>query len=110
MNLADMSLNDLKDLLKKIPSEIKRRTQEAQDAAKEAAIEKLKEIAKEHGYSLEELTGKKKSKGAKGPRGPVAAKYANPVNREETWTGRGRQPKWVQAALVSGKSLDDLKI
>ena len=110
MNLADMSLNDLKDLLKKIPGEIKRRSQEAQDAAKEAALEKLKAIAKEHGYSLEELTGKKKTRGAKGPRGPVAAKYANPSNPSETWTGRGRQPKWVQAALASGKTLDNLKI
>ena len=35
MNLADMSLNDLKDLLKKIPAEIKRRTDEAQNAARE---------------------------------------------------------------------------
>ena len=78
MNLADMSLNDLKDLLKKIPAEIKRRTDEAQNAAKEAAIEKLKAIAQEHGFTLEELTGKRKTKGAgsRSPQEPVAAKYA----------------------------------
>ena len=112
MNLADMSLNDLKDLLKKIPAEIKRRTDEAQNAAKEAAIEKLKAIAQEHGFTLEELTGKRKTKGA-GSRGlqePVAAKYANPDNPSQTWSGRGRQPVWVRDALASGKTLDSLKI
>jgi DNA-binding protein H-NS len=51
-------------------------------------------------------TGKKSSlKGRK-----IPPKYRNPDNASETWTGRGRQPKWVAAALSSGKSLDDLKI
>ena len=40
----------------------------------------------------------------------TSLKYRNPDNSAETWTGRGRQPKWVAAALASGKSLDDLKI
>lgn len=34
--------------------------------------------------------------------------YRN-VETGETWTGRGMQPKWVQAALASGKVLDDFK-
>src|SRR4051794_12275797 len=33
-------------------------------------------------------------------RGKVAPKYRNPDNPAETWTGRGRQPRWVQAALA----------
>lgn len=40
----------------------------------------------------------------------VPPKYRNPDNASETWTGRGRKPKWVEAALASGKSLDDIKI
>jgi DNA-binding protein H-NS len=43
-------------------------------------------------------------------RGKVAPKYRNPDNPGETWTGRGRQPRWVQAALAGGRSLSDFAI
>ena len=29
----------------------------------------------------------------------MPAKYRNPQNPDETWTGIGRSPKWVQAIL-----------
>jgi DNA-binding protein H-NS len=44
------------------------------------------------------------------PRGPAQQKYRNPDNPAETWAGRGRPPKWVQAALSSGQALEDLAI
>lgn len=31
------------------------------------------------------------------PRGKVAAKYKNPANASQTWTGRGKMPAWVKA-------------
>lgn len=110
MDLSNLNVEQLKDLLKKIPGEIKRRTEEATSAAREAAIEKLKQIAREHGYSLEELAGTKKPRKSSGARKPVAPKYANPANPSETWTGRGRKPLWVQAALNQEKSLESLLI
>src|SRR5689334_16095027 len=33
----------------------------------------------------------------------VPPKYRNPADKGETWTGRGRQPLWLVAALKSGK-------
>ena len=44
--------------------------------------------------------GSKKSalKGAK-----VAPKYRNPSNHEQTWTGRGVSPTWVQTLKAEGK-------
>jgi DNA-binding protein H-NS len=39
--------------------------------------------------------------------GPV---YRNPSNSAETWSGRGRQPKWVREALARGARLEDLAI
>ena len=39
--------------------------------------------------------------------GPV---YRNPSNSAETWTGRGRQPKWVREALARGLRLEELAI
>ena len=32
----------------------------------------------------------------------VAAKYRNPANPEQTWTGRGVSPSWVQALKAAG--------
>ncbi len=32
----------------------------------------------------------------------VAAKYRNPANPEQTWTGRGVSPAWVQALKTAG--------
>lgn len=56
------------------------------------------------------LGGKAAAKPSKLAGKKVAPKYRNPANKSETWTGRGRQPKWVAAALKSGKKIEDLAI
>jgi DNA-binding protein H-NS len=40
----------------------------------------------------------------------VVPKYKNPLNPDETWTGRGNKPMWVQNHLNSGGKKEDLKI
>jgi DNA-binding protein H-NS len=40
----------------------------------------------------------------------VLPKYRNPNNRSETWAGRGKRPRWLDAQLRSGKKLDDFLI
>ena len=40
----------------------------------------------------------------------VLQKYFNPVEPLETWSGRGKQPRWFVAALRSGHKPDDLRI
>lgn len=40
----------------------------------------------------------------------VLPKYCNPSAPLETWSGRGKQPRWVVAALRSGHKLEDLRI
>jgi DNA-binding protein H-NS len=40
----------------------------------------------------------------------VLPKYFNPSAPLETWSGRGKQPRWVVAALRSGRKLEDLRI
>jgi DNA-binding protein H-NS len=37
-------------------------------------------------------------------------KYRNPQNVSETWSGRGKRPRWVDIALASGDSLESLAI
>jgi DNA-binding protein H-NS len=40
----------------------------------------------------------------------VFPKYRNPAEPSETWSGRGKQPRWVVSALKSGKSMEDFEI
>jgi DNA-binding protein H-NS len=43
-------------------------------------------------------------------RAKVAPKYRNPADRSQTWSGRGRQPRWFKAALRKGKTERSLLI
>jgi len=47
---------------------------------------------------------------ARRPYPQVFPKYRNPAQPAETWSGRGKQPRWLAAQLRSGKNLDDFRI
>ena len=51
-----------------------------------------------------------KSAFGRGARGVVAPKYRNPENPSETWAGRGLKPRWLAAAIKSGKQPEDFLI
>ena len=60
---------------------------------------------------LAQLHGRmERQKRARRPYPKVRPKYRNPDRPSETWSGRGRQPRWVGAQLKSGKKVDDLLI
>jgi DNA-binding protein H-NS len=40
----------------------------------------------------------------------VAPKYRNPNNYNQTWTGRGMKPRWLQALLDHGRNADEFLI
>ena len=44
------------------------------------------------------------------PYPPVLPKYFNPDQPSETWTGRGKRPRWLVAQLKSGRRIEDFKI
>jgi DNA-binding protein H-NS len=72
---------------------------EKQNTERVALRQKLADMAKEHGLTLEEVLGK----GRKG-KGSVAPKYRDPKNPENTWSGRGRMPLWMVAATKGSKA------
>lgn len=47
---------------------------------------------------------------AKRPYPQVFPKFRNPEQPAETWSGRGKQPRWLTAQLRSGKKLNDFLI
>ena len=57
------------------------------------------------------ITGTKNGAGrGRGKVRSVAAKYRNPKNTEEVWSGRGRMPLWLGAEIKAGKSREDFLI
>jgi DNA-binding protein H-NS len=40
----------------------------------------------------------------------VFPKYQNPAVPSETWSGRGKQPRWLVSALKDGRTIEDFKI
>ena len=108
MDLSSLTVAQLRDLQQKIPNEIKRR--ESQE--KTDALNKLREMAKALGYSIEELMAKegKESKPKATAGTKVKVKYRHPENADLEWTGRGRKPKWVEAWLANGGSIDNLLV
>jgi DNA-binding protein H-NS len=102
MDLNALSLKELKDL----QSQVAKTISGFEDRKRQEAIAKLEEHAKSFGFSLNELVGASVPRKRKA----VLPKYANPANKADTWTGRGRKPRWVEAALKAGKKMDDLLI
>jgi DNA-binding protein H-NS len=40
----------------------------------------------------------------------VLPKYRNPLSPSETWSGRGKTPRWLVSALKTGRKIDDFRI
>ena len=104
IDLSTLSLEQLKDLL---PAAQERVT-ELEQEKRQQALEKMEAAAAEVGMTPAELL---KHFGVAGrPKKVAKAKYRNPDNASQTWTGRGRKPEWVKVWLEAGKELEALAI
>ena len=102
MDLSKMSLDDLKSLAK----DVQRAIDDFQKRKRSEAMKEIQAVAKRHGLSMDDIVGgKSKAKKSKAP-----AKYRNPSNPDQEWTGRGRQPAWFKSALAAGKKPESLEI
>ena len=91
-----------KDALEK---EIERTKQQSRSDA----VAKVRALMQEYGLSASDLSGKPAGKVRAGKGAKVAAKYRDAATGE-TWSGRGLQPKWLKAALASGRKLTDFAV
>ena len=102
INLDSLSLKELKDL----QSQVARAVSSFEDRKKKEVLADLEEMARAKGFTLAELTGSTVVR----KRAPAVAKYANPADQSDTWSGRGRKPRWFIAALNAGKRPEDLSV
>jgi DNA-binding protein H-NS len=95
--LEKMSYAELADMER----EIGRLKVGKQSAERDALRQRLGDMAKEHGFDIRDLFGK----GGRGKgKGTVPVKYRDPKNSENTWTGRGRMPRWLTAATKGSRA------
>lgn len=102
VNLDELSLGDLDKLQQDIE---KRKAGLYQDTLK-IALAEMRAVAEAHAVPFDEVIAQAKGKAA----AKSAPKYRNPENPAETWTGRGRKPKWILAALERSADLSDYEI
>ena len=67
---------------------------------------KIAELASESGFEVTELFGGKRG----GRKAAPSAKYRNPKDPSQTWTGRGRKPNWLVEALGQGAKLASFEV
>lgn len=83
----------------------------AKKAGRKAAAKKPGRPAKKAAKVAKKATKKAAKKAVSKRAGvKVAPKYRNPANPKETWTGRGRQPRWMAAQVKAGKKPEEFLI
>jgi len=76
---------------------------------------KVNNLLKAEGFTFDELYGsgggkRASTESAVKTKIAVKPKYRDPADASQTWTGRGKRPRWFQAALTAGKKETDLLI
>ncbi len=95
--------------LKQQIEELRKQAEELRKKEKGEAIARIKDIMLEYGITVNDLMGRR-GNGAHVRKGsPVAPKYRHPATGE-TWTGRGKMPRWLQAEVNKGRAKEDFAI
>ena len=94
-----MSLDDLWDLHQRIIDVLDRKL----EIEKRKLQDQLDELGRKFGGTPEDMPQRR-------PYPKVKPKFRNPNRPYETWSGRGKQPRWLVKLLAAGKQLDDFRI
>jgi DNA-binding protein H-NS len=109
IDISSLTVPELEALIEQAAALIEsKRSQAVVDAKAE-----IERIAASTGMSVEELLGLRGSKAPKkvaGAKKPVADKYRNPKDYTQTWSGRGKRPRWLQEILDKGGKLENFLI
>jgi DNA-binding protein H-NS len=95
--LDKMSYTQLLALQERVEEAIAAKRSEDAQATKE----QLRAMAEKAGFDIKDLFGKRGS-----PKGSGVAKYRNPKDTSQTWTGRGRKPNWLVEAVKKGAKIE----
>ncbi len=108
IDLSTLSASELRTLLEDVKAQLEKTEEEERRLAYEA----IAEAAQKVGLTPREILRRYgQSADAAGPaKEAAAAAYRNPANAAETWSGRGRKPRWLVDLLAEGKNLSDFAV
>jgi len=119
--MARQNYATLQAKIQKEIEKLRKQAQSLQSKRRKPVIQSIVRSMKEYDITIEEITaalGKApakvksfspKTKPVSGARKTVPAKYRNPTTGD-TWTGRGKAPRWVVDAEASGQSREQFLI
>ncbi len=103
IDIKSLNHNQLADLI----SRAQARQEELVNEKATKLREKINAMVKAEGFGLDEVLGRN----VRGKvRAKVKPKYRNPADPAQTWSGRGKRPRWYVAAINAGKKEKDLLI
>ncbi|MET4676754.1 MULTISPECIES: H-NS histone family protein [unclassified Luteibacter] len=103
IDIKNLNLNQLSELIAKAQS---RQNEMRKDRISDLR-DKINGMIKAEGLTFDEVFGVRAPKSRRTGTS-VAAKYRNPDDAEQTWSGRGKRPRWFNDALKAGKKESDL--
>lgn len=107
-------MTDLKRLLDQ-KAALDKQIDDARREQRARAIAQVRELMAQYGLAMADVQQRRAAKARPAPkrtgtsRGKVPIKYRN-AETGEAWSGRGLQPRWLKAALGSGKRLEDFRV
>lgn len=112
-SIDDLTLSELSSLLAAA-----QRRRELISARRPPAVvrRELIEVALSYGYAIDEVIDVSPADGSavkpakRQKRARAAVKYRDPENKRNTWSGRGRQPRWLAEKTKRGQSITDFLI
>ncbi|BBL69994.1 H-NS histone family protein [Methylogaea oryzae] len=107
--IMEQNLNVLSETqLQEVIENAHRALRDKQQSRRKEVFAEIRRLAASVGVTVEISEGDKPSRATR--TGKVAAKYRNPSNPSQTWTGRGMKPVWLRDLLNSGRSIDEFAI
>jgi DNA-binding protein H-NS len=98
MKHSELQGMPVKELIE-LRSEVDDLIREKRVSERQELRHKIEAMAREAGLSVSDILGGRGRRGGGARKGSkIAPKYRNPKNPSETWTGRGRRPRWMVAA------------
>ncbi len=101
-NVDKLSLKELVDL----DAKVKKALVQARERERAELKKKVADLAETHGFSVNDLFGLARGRTPGKGKSVGVAKYANPENKSDTWTGRGRKPNWLIDATKKGAKIE----
>jgi DNA-binding protein H-NS len=116
--MPKFSLVQLRQQIARLETQAKK-LEGSEGTRKRKAVAEVRALMRKLGVELADLQASASPKPAraaagkpkreKSARAPVPAKYRN-IETGDTWTGRGRTPRWLAALEAAGRTRDEFKI